>query len=82
MMDRWRSLFLCAGVNSGREAALSTAADRNIRRKKKNHKGENIPEQRVSVTLLRVRQSHVIVALLITLKSNITLRQAGECGAV
>lgn len=26
MIDRWRSLFLCAGVNSGREAALSTAA--------------------------------------------------------
>lgn len=25
MIDRWRSLFLCAGVNSGREAALSAA---------------------------------------------------------
>lgn len=35
MMDRWRSLFLCAGVNSGREAALSTAADKNMKRKKK-----------------------------------------------
>lgn len=31
MMDRWRSLFLCAGVNSGREAALSTAAERNVK---------------------------------------------------
>ena len=31
MMDRWRSLFLCAGVSSGREAALSTAADKTIK---------------------------------------------------
>lgn len=79
MMDRWRSLFLCAGVNSGREPALSTAAD-NKRIKRENEK--NIPEQCVSVTLLRVKQSHIIEALLITLKCNVTQRHAGECGAV
>lgn len=39
MMDRWRSLFLCAGVNSGREAALSMAADK---KRIKRQSGKNI----------------------------------------
>lgn len=37
MMDRWRSLFRCAGVNSGREAARSTSADKHQFNKKKSH---------------------------------------------
>lgn len=78
MMDRWRSLFLCAGVNSGSEAALSTVADKDM----KSCKRKNIAEQYVSVTLLRVKLSHIIVALLITLKCSITQRHEGECGAV
>lgn len=64
------------------ERLLSLQQQTGTLEEEKNHKGENIPEMSVSVTLLRVRQSHVIVALLITLKCNITLRQAGECGAV
>lgn len=30
MMERWRSLFLCAGVSSGSVAALSTPTKTNI----------------------------------------------------
>lgn len=49
MMDRWRSLFRCAGVNSGREAALSAAADTHQLKKRKKKKeintGKNMPEQ-------------------------------------
>lgn len=32
MIERWRSLFLCAGVNSGREAALSAGARNRMRK--------------------------------------------------
>lgn len=72
---------LCGGQLGKRGCSLYSSRQEH-KKKKKNHKGENIPEQSVSVTLLRVKQSPVIVALLITLKRNITLRQAGECGAV